>query len=185
MRAILLHLIAMMITFALGVGFVRVWPKSDVNCGPIVGENRAQAKADEPHLLFDHSSRFSPNGTFYINGPTPPELTDFLGIDVWEKEIDGRISRYVGILNQSRNVYSSQPAVFAAVTDRRLFLVTGHSQTGSEYRFEGDFFNNNGNIPTNDVGLRGTLIKFEHGLKVFEGLVTFHCEGNGCFWRRG
>ena len=188
MRAILLHLIAMMIMFALGVGFDRLFPTREMKTIATIELPRGPTPTfldRQTHLIFDYDPiKFNPNGTYRVSGPTPPELNGFHGFDVWQKQIDDRISRYVGILNQTRKVdssqprymgmlnesihYSSQPAAFAVVTERRLFFVTGRSENGHEYSFDGEFVDKEFNV------LRGTLVKFENGRKVFDRLLSFY-----------
>lgn len=191
MRAFLLHVVLMIITLAFGLGFKWLFSERRVDCNrrPI-GQSESVIEKVTPavsatwqrHLIFDYDqSRFNPNGVYHINGATPPEFPEFNGLDLWWGPIDGQLTGYVGVQTYSNNVYSSQPAVFAVVTEERLVLVTSGSTKGFDYRFDGEFLPSEiGSLDDKNASvLHGKLTKSQDGREVAERLVNFRVEHGG------
>jgi len=200
MRRLLVHFLLMIITFAIGLGADWLFSERQVDCNrpplenpvlvtPKVVESQPPAvlaspvATPTPVLIFDYDqSRFSPEGIYYINGEIPHGFEDFNGFDLSRGEIAGQPSNYIGVQTLANNVYSGHPAVFALVTERRLFFITSRSEEGFEYRFDGEFLRKNvqSNAGKGVSVLRGKLTKIKDGREVAERLLNFHLEHDGC-----
>ena len=117
--------------------------------------------------------KFDPSGIYRIVGPTPKILDDFSLLELW---------RPAGASIHSRG--KNQKAIFALVTQRRVFIVT---DTGIEgdfgYRFDGQFLYKNleAFAGKRKPVLRGILTKTKNGKAVAESLVSFWLEQHwGC-----
>lgn len=191
MKQLLIHLVLMAITFSLGLGFEWLIPKRkskpldkwDLVVPKVVEAHPEAVSATTPtsNLIFDYDPlRFIPDGTYFNNDPTPREFREFNGFDVVRIEIEGQLLRYVGIQTYSNNVYSGQPALFALVTDRRLFFATDLNQNGLKYLFDGEFIRDpDSNADTSASVLYGKLTKFEFGRKIAECELNFRLQRIG------
>jgi hypothetical protein len=197
MRQLFVHVVLMALTFSLGLGVDRLRPKAKVNDArpvervEIVMPKVVEAQPAPPvtvatpaaHLIFDYDpSSFTPDGIYFINGPTPIEFREFNAFDLsWSEFEDQASSGYVGLQTYSDNIYGGQPAIFALVTERRLFFATSRDANGIEYRFDGEFVADpKTHIDTNVTVLRGMLTKSRNGRKVAERLFNFRLEFLGC-----
>jgi hypothetical protein len=195
MRRLFVHVVLMVITFGLGLGVDWLIPKSKVNSPPaykseVVVPMAVEAQPAAPvslavplqHLIFDYDpTSFVPDGVYLVNGATPLEFREFNGFDLSWTEFEDHWSGYVGLRTYSDNVYGNQTAVFALVTERRLFFATSRDQNGIEYRFDGEFLlNPKPHADTNATVLRGMLTKSRNGRKIAERQFEFRLEFLGC-----
>jgi hypothetical protein len=192
MRRLLVHVVLMLITFGLGLGVDWLFPQSPVNqpqpqvVVPAVVEAQpatpVSLAAPAQHLIFDYDpSRFTPDGVYFINGPTPLEFREFNAFDLSWSEFEGQTSGYVGLQTYSDNIYGGQPAIFALVTERRLFFATSRDENGIEYRFDGEFVADpKSHIDTNVTVLSGMLTKSRNGRRIAERQFNFRLEFIGC-----
>jgi hypothetical protein len=185
MKALFVHLVLMAITFGLGLGFHWFIPKHNARSIQIVDAPKIvealATNTSTANLIFDYDpSRFIPDGTYFIQGPTPQEFREFKAFDLRRIEIEGQPIRYVGIQTYSNHVYSGQPVVFALVTERRILFVTSANQNGFRYMFMGEFIRDpDYNADTNVSVLHGELTKFEFGRKIAARELTFRLERTG------
>jgi hypothetical protein len=190
MRRLLVHVLLMTITFGFGLGFDWLIPKRKlINARPtekvdVVMPQVVEVPPVPPvspvtptrKLIFDYDpSKFTPDGVYFINGPTPHEFREFNAFDLSWGGIEGELSGYVGIQTFSNNEYGGQPAVFAVVTEQRLFFVTSRFDNGSEYRFDGEFLRKDieSNADKAMSVLRGKLTKTKDGRKIAERVLNF------------
>ena len=204
MKRRILYVIVMLMTFAFGAGVGRLLspvyedklPQAelDVVLPPLKAPEQelvatvtavAAAPTATPILIRDYDpKKFTPWGVLYIMGGKPKAFADF---DAIEMEFSGPGEDEHGYLGVStgtpESVYDSAQAIFALVTERRLFFVTSKTQkTGVEYRFDGQFLRadfdtvEGKNIPV----LRGTLTKSKDGRKIAEHTFNFRMEHLGC-----
>lgn len=198
MKRLLIHVLLMTITFGFGLGLDWLVPKRKVNNArpiekvdlvmpqvvavpPLSGV--APATTPKPMLIFDYDpSRFTPDGVYFINGPTPHEFREFNAFDLSWGGIKGELSGYVGMQTYSNNEYGGQPAVFALVTERRLFFVTSRFENGIEYRFDGEFLLRDieSNADKAISVLRGKLTKTKNDQKIAERVLDFRVRLIGC-----
>jgi hypothetical protein len=196
MRRAILWIVAILITFALGMGadslrhylFAKneqlTIVKAEVTT-PVV-ETPAPISETEPkaNLILDYNQeKFSRYGALYIMGPAPEGFRDFDCIELslgsgGHVDYSGYISVYSG-----RNLSDTAQANFALVTERYLYFTTAPSQyEGFQYRFEGEFLVKDfGPIEGKNKGaVRGTLTKSKNGRTLAEQTVTFRMDSFGC-----
>lgn len=194
MRSLLLHVLLMIITFAMGLGVDWLFLERRVECNrglavnpvlvtPKVVEAQSPAVLPTPVLIFDYDrSEFKPDGLYLFNDKTPQDFREFHGFDLWWADVNNQTPGYIGVQTFWDNVYTTHPAAFALVTKQRLFFLTSRSEAGFEYKFDGEFLRK-------DIGsyaiegttvLRGKLTKFKDGRKVAERMVSFRWEYHGC-----
>ncbi|HEX7330500.1 MAG TPA: hypothetical protein VF290_03320 [Pyrinomonadaceae bacterium] len=168
MKRVILRVVAMLLTFALGVTvtWLILWreveepdppckvelvsPEALVNriesiasITPItpVATVPAPAATPKPHFILDYDPEmFNPYGMYYIMGPKPKEFASF---DSFEVVLIGLADDpgYISVFTNSEKYNSdSTSAVFAFVTERRLAFATAPTVNSKvEYRFEGEF----------------------------------------------
>lgn len=168
MKRVILRVVAMLLTFALGVTVTWLILRREVNdtrsqckvevvspealvqriesiasIRPIapVATVPAPAPAPKPHFILDYDPEmFNPYGMYYIMGPKPKE---FAGFDSFEVVLIGLQDEpgYISVFTNSEKYNSdSTSAVFAFVTERRLVFATAPTDNSKvEYRFEGEF----------------------------------------------
>lgn len=101
----------------------------------------APAATPKPHFILDYDPEmFNPYGTYYIMGPRPKE---FAGFDSFEVVLIGLEDDpgYISVFTNNEKYNSDNTsAVFAFVTERRLVFATAPTVNSKvEYRFEGEF----------------------------------------------
>lgn len=192
MRRLFVHFVLMLFTFGLGLGVEWLFPQRRINnqhpevVVPAAVEAQPAAPvslaAPAQHLIFDYDhTRFTPDGVYLVNGSTPLEFSEFNGFDLSWSEFENRASGYVGLRTYSDNIYGNQTAIFALVTERRLFFATSRDANGIEYRFDGEFVEDpKSHVDTNVTVLRGQLTKSKNGRKVAERVFNFRLEWIGC-----
>ena len=208
MKRVILRVVAMLLTFALGVTFSWLILRREVNdtrppckvevVSPEALINRiesiasitpvatvpAPAPTPRPHFILDYDPEmFNPYGIYYIMGPKPKEFANF---DSFELVLIGLEDDpgYISVFANSDNYNSnSTSAVFAFVTERRLVFATAPTVNSKvEYRFEGEFLRTDFDAVAgkNKAVLRGTLTRSKNGRKLAESTVTFRMEHHGC-----
>lgn len=208
MKRVILRVVSMLLTFALGVAFNWFILRGEVNDTPPpckvevvspeaviqriesmasmapVATVPAPAATPKPHFILDYDPEmFNPYGMYYIMGPKPEE---FEGFDSFEVVLVGLENDpgYISVFTNSDKYNSdSTSAVFAFVTERRLVFATAPTVNSKvEYRFEGEFLRTDFDAVEgqNKAVLRGTLTRSKNGRKLAESTVTFRMEHHGC-----
>lgn len=168
MKRVILRVVALLLTFALGIAFnwlilpgevddaeprckvevvspealvQRIESIASITPLPPVSSVPAPAATPKPHFILDYDPEtFNPYGMYYIMGPKPKE---FAGFDSFEVVLIGLENEpgYISVFTNSEKYNSdSTSAVFAFVTERRLvFATTPTVNSKVEYRFEGEF----------------------------------------------
>jgi hypothetical protein len=104
MRSLLLHVLLMIITFAIGLGVDWLFLERRVECNRGLAVNpvlvtpkvvEAQSPAvfpsavAKPVLIFDyHRSEFKPDGLYLFNDKTLQDFTEFHGFDLWWADVN-------------------------------------------------------------------------------------------------
>jgi len=202
MRRVILWIVAISITFAIGTGFDSLLRYLSVKESPAVAQLEAAPfkidvpevektppvpePAPAPNLILDYDhEKFTPMGTLHIIGPAPKGFGDFdfIELDVPVGD-DVDYHGYIAVYSRSNQEhFETAPANFALVTERTLYFTTSPSEnSGFEYRFEGQFLLKNldsvGN--TNKAAVRGILTKSKDGRTIAEHTITFRLEFDGC-----
>jgi hypothetical protein len=95
--------------------------------------------------------------------------------------VDGQLLGSVAVGTMDNGEYDYQNAIFALVSERRVFLVTPAFEEGFEYRFDGEFLRPDlWSVNQNIAVLRGTLTKTRKGRKVAERVVSLRFEEDQC-----
>ena len=197
MRRVILGIVALLITFAIGTGadslrrylFAKEPPavaKFEV-VAPVV-ETPAPPPAVEtapaPNLILDYNKeKFDHYGALYIMGPAPEGFRHF---DCIALGISGTLqvesSEYITVYGGGGNGEWAE-ANFALVTERYLyFTTTPDHEEGFQYRFEGEFLVKDFSSieGKNKAAVRGTLTKSKNGRTIAEQTITFRVEYMGC-----
>lgn len=206
MKRVILRVVAMLLTFALGIAVYWLALRRPVNStpppackvevvspeavvqrlaavAPVVPVAPVPAATPLPHFILDYEPEtFNPYGMYYIMGPKPKEFANF---DSFELVLIGGANDpgYISVFTNGDYNSDSASAVFALATERRLLFTTGPTKiSGVEYRFEGEFLRTDFNavVGKNKAVLRGTLTRTKNGRKLAESTVTFRMEALGC-----
>ena len=200
MNRLLLRVLVLTITFICGFGVdflvSRRWVKRAAKVEsielvtPTVTEPKyvqvvqaATAPTPAPNLILDFDEKqFLPDGGYYIIGPVPTALQEFRSLELYSGFHDEPPMGYIGVDIYLDGRHQAGPAVFALVTERRLFFVTSSTTEGNEYRFDGEFLRKDvgSGADQNISVLRGKLTKTKKGRKLVERLVNFRFEYTGC-----
>ena len=200
MRRVILWIVTILITFAIGTGFDSLWRYRTTKESPVTAKLEAApleitvpevektppipAPAPAPNLILDYNrEKIDHYGALYIMGPAPEGFRDFeciaLGLSGIHAEED---SDYIIVYGDKSNGEWT-PANFALVTERYLYFTTepGKEQ-GFQYRFEGEFLVKDFRPVEgkNRAVVRGTLTKSKNGRTLAEQTVTFRMEYMGC-----
>lgn len=169
MKRVILRVVAMLLTFALGVTFSWLILREEVNDTPPpckvevvspealvqriesiasitpiapVATVPAPAATPKPHFILDYDPEmFNPYGMYELMDPKPKEFAKVEGINlgVFGSGISDEAYIAVTTRNEYEN-YFDAPATFALVTERRVIFATSDAPgSGVEYRFEGEF----------------------------------------------
>lgn len=201
MRRVILWIVAILITFAIGAGvdslrrylFTTEPPAAQkletepvAVAAPAVVTTSALEPAPKANLILDYNlEKFSRYGALYIMGPAPEGFRDFDCIRLalgtgGHVDYPGYISVDIG---SDEYPLDSAPANFALVTERTLYFTTepGKEQ-GFQYRFEGEFLVKDFNTVEgkNRGAVRGILTKSKNGRTLAEQTITFRVENMGC-----
>jgi len=200
MRRIILWIVALLITFAVGTGadslrrylFTNEAPAAKLEAAPFDVAVPVFAPAvpfpepapPAPNLILDYNQeKIDHYGALYIMGPAPEGFRDFeciaLGLSGARADED---FDYITVYGDTKTG-DWTPANFALVTERYLYFTTEPSkEQGFQYRFEGEFLVKNF-APLdgkNKAVVRGTLTKSRNGRTLAEQTVTFRMEYMGC-----
>ena len=187
MRSVLLCLLTPLLTFSLGVGFDRVissppMPVIPVSCPqvpPVFVPLSKKARIEMPippvpttTLILDNPTKIMGDMGFGIIGPKPRGFPyfDFIELTLSVEGLPDSVSVYE---STSDTIYQYD-ANFALITNRKLFFVTSQTDSGFEYRFDGEFVRTDFEKISNKnkVALRGTLTKTKDGQTVAESFVN-------------
>lgn len=205
MKRVILRVVAMLLTFALGVAvdwlILRravketpppckvevVSPEAVVqqiaSMAPVAPVAPLPAATPDPNFILDYDpDTFNPYGIYYIMGPKPKEFASFQSLELGlfgHSNEQGRIS-----IDTQGDYYSdSVSAVFGLITKDRLFFVTSETpELGVEYRFEGEFIRTDFHVVAgkNTAVLRGVLTRSKNGRTLVKRTVSFRYERLGC-----
>lgn len=197
MRRVILWIVAILITFALGMGadslrrylFTKKEPLAIVKAevtAPVV-ETPAPTSETEPkaNLILDYNlEKFNRNGALFIMGPAPEGFKDFDFIEM-SLGAGGHVDYpgYILVYTRTGEIPSDIWANFALVTERTLYFTTSASlEQGFQYRFEGEFLVRDFNSVAgkNKAAVRGMLTKSKNGRTLAEQTITFRVEYIGC-----
>ncbi len=197
MRRVILWIVTILITFAIGIGVDSLGRYLSTQESPAVAKLEAApleiavpevektppvpVPAPQPNLIFDYNwEKVDHYGALYIMGPKPASFTDF---DYVELALPGihESSGYITVYSSNYSQWGS--ADFALVTERYLYFTTApFSEKSFQYRFEGEFLVKDfASVEGKNKGaVRGTLTKTFNGRTVAEQTVTFSVEHMGC-----
>jgi len=200
MRRVILWIVAILITFGIGMGadslsrylFTNETPATNLKAAPLEAAAPVVAPtvpfpepaAPAPNLILDYDQeKIDHYGALYIMGPAPKGFRNFeciaLGLSGAHAHED---SDYIGVYgDQSTGDWT--PANFALVTERYLYFTTEPSKEhGFQYRFEGEFLVKDFTTVEgkHKAAVRGTLTKSKNGHTIAEQTVTFKMEYMGC-----
>ena len=206
MKRMILRVVVMLLTFALGVVVyglilqraankasappcVQVVPLETVKAtvapavpAAVVGPPVPVA-TPKPHFILDYDpDTFFPYGMYYLVDPKPNEFENLEGFELEQNGHDG--PAYIMVIKRyPDDSTGSTSAVFGLVTKRRLVFATEKSSdTGIEYRFEGEFLRTDFDAVTNTdkAVLRGVLTRSKDGRTLVERTVSFKFVYIGC-----
>jgi hypothetical protein len=199
MRRVILGIVAILITFAIGTGADSLRRYLFTNETPATAKLEAAplevAALDiekipplpdlppAPNLILDYNKeKFDHYGALYIMGSAPEGFRDF---DCIELGLSGthevESSEYITVYAGENGEWAE--ANFALVTERYLyFTTTPGNEEGFQYRFEGEFLVKDFSSieGKNKAAVRGTLTKSKNGRTIAERTVTFRVEYMGC-----
>jgi hypothetical protein len=199
MRRIILWIVPLLITFAIGTGADSLWrdisrKESRVSTKPGAAPVEVAAPVSAPtmpvlepaparQMILDYDmEKVNHYGALYIMGRVPKGFRDFeciaLGLSgFYQQESSNFITVYDGENGEF------EPATFALVTERHLYFTTApRSDEGFQYRFEGEFLVKDFEPlkEKNKPAVRGTLTKSRNGRPIARQTVTFRVERMGC-----
>lgn len=205
MKRVILWIVAVLITFAIGVVTDRIaqhfstgelpaavplqpvafnFPDPKPEFVPAVADASTAAATPKPILIRDYDpEKFFPWGVFHVMGPVPKEFAEVDSIEVGIYGHGDSDPGYIALHTNMHNEYESGAAVFAFVTTRRLFFVTEQlPDLEFEYRFDGEFLHTDFErfSEKNKAVLRGTLTKTKNGRTIAQCKVSFRFEHLGC-----
>jgi hypothetical protein len=192
MRRVILWIVALLITFAIGTGLhslrrflftTESTVAAKVEVASPVFITTASEPIRQPNLMLHYNQGSVDHyGALYIMDPAPEGFTDFAFIAL------GLSGMHVVESSDYITLYSNEfaewgHADFAFVTERYLYFTTGRIENHDfEYRFEGEFLVKDFDSVEgkNQAAVRGTLTKFKNGETVARQEVTFRVEYMGC-----
>ncbi len=193
MRRVILWIVAILITFAIGTGFDSFWRYLSTKESPVTAKLEVAAPvveklpplpepaAPQRNLIFDYNhEKVNHYGALYILGPAPQGFKDFDYIEFAAPGVH-EDSGYITVYSDKFSRWA--PADFALVTERYLYFTTeAMKDTGVQYRFEGEFLVKNFDaIEGKQTGaVRGKLTKTLNGKTLAEQTVIFRVEYMGC-----
>ena len=195
MRRVILWIVTILITFAVGTGFDSLWHYRSTKESPVTAKLEVATPvveklppipvpAPKPNLILDYNrEKIDHFGALYIMGPAPEGFRDFECIALGLSGVhDDEDSDYI-IVYGDKSTSEWIPANFALATERYLYFTTepGKEQ-GFQYRFEGEFLVKDFRPVEgkNRAVVRGTLTKSKNGRTLAEQTVTFRMEYMGC-----
>lgn len=178
MKQMILRVVVMLLTFALGVvvyGFilqraankasaplcvqaVSPAPLEPVKAtvapvGPAAGVGPPVPVATpKPHFILDYDpDTFYPHGMYYLMDPKPKDFESLDGFELGQNGYADEVPAYINVIKRYPDQSTGQTsAVFGLLTKRRLVFATEKSAyTRIEYRFEGEFLRTDFDAVTN------------------------------------
>ena len=138
----------------------------------------------KPHFILDYDpDTFYPYGMYYLMDPKPKDFENFEGFEMEQNGIADDVPAYILAIKRYPDGTGSTSAIFGLITKRRLVFATEKSSdTGVEYRFEGDFLRTDFDAVTNKdtAVLRGVLTRSKDGRTLVEHTVRFRFVYMGC-----
>jgi hypothetical protein len=207
MKRVILRVVVMLLTFALGIVVDWLIVRRAVNNNqppckveavspaplappvapvvPVATVAPLPAATPMPNFFLDYDPEtFNPYGMFYMMGPKPKEFANFQAIELALFGYPPADPGYISVFTRDADDNSdAASAVFALVTERRLVFATSQTrETGVEYRFEGEFLRTDFKTVAgkNKAVLRGVLTRSKNGRKLVERTVSFRMEHHGC-----
>jgi hypothetical protein len=197
MRRVILWIVAILITFALGTGAdslgrylfkkeppAAAKPEIEVAAPVVVTPTPAAETAPAPNLILDYNKeKLNHYGALYIMGPAPEGFRHFDSIDLalsGTHQVES--SESIIVYGGGKNGEWAE-ANFALVTERYLYFTTAPDhEEGFQYRFEGEFLVKDFSTieGKNKGAVRGTLTKSKNGRTIAEATITFRVEYMGC-----
>ena len=197
MKRMILRVVVMLLTFALGIGVEWLILRRAVNNTPLCKVEAASpaplvqpviaatpvaplpVATPTPHFIVDYDPEmFNAYGMYFIMGPKPKEFANFENFEAFFGD-----DAYINVITSHEdNNTDITSAVFALATERRLFFVTEPNHSGVEYRFDGEFLRTDfmSVAGKNKAVLRGVLTRSKNGRKLVERTVSFRMEYSGC-----
>ena len=168
MKRMILRVVVMLVTFAMGVAVYGLILQRAVNkasatpCVQAVSPAPLEpAKASvapvvpaaviappvpvatpKPHFIIDYDpDTFYPYGMYYLMDPKPKDFENLEGFEMEQNGYADEVPAYIMVIKRYPDESTgSTSAVFGLVTKRRLVFATEKSSdTRIEYRFEGEF----------------------------------------------
>jgi hypothetical protein len=136
-----------------------------------------------PIVILDYEpEKFAPTAGYSYSsiGATPAKFREIYSVSfVVDRPVGEKPSVELFIYTESGG---PQPAVFALITEKRLFFVTAPSSAGIEYRFDGQYLRPDlgSESAEGKVVLKGILTKSQNGQKLAEGVVKFQVIYDHC-----
>ena len=139
----------------------------------------------KPHFILDYDpDTFYPYGMYYLMDPKPKEFENLEGFEMEQNGYAADVPAYIMVIKRyPDDSTGSTTAVFGLVTKRRLVFATEKSSdTGIEYRFEGEFLRTDFDAVSdkNTAVLRGVLTRSKDGRALVERTVSFRFVYIGC-----
>jgi hypothetical protein len=106
----------------------------------------------KPHFILDYDpDTFYPYGMYYLMDPKPKDFENLDGFELGQNGYADDVPAYIMVIKRYPDESTgSTSAVFGLVTKRRLVFATAKSaDTGIEYRFEGEFLRTDFDFVTN------------------------------------
>lgn len=192
MRRAVLWIIVIMTTFMIGVGIDRavehfLTSQMPTPAEPVamvqtmVSATPAAPEKPRPTIILDFNrDQFWPWADFRVIGSLPKTFE----IDSIQVGING-LGTHPGFINvnSTQDSHQAASAVFALVTEHRLFFITERMPNSEfEYRFDGEFLRTDieRQMATYRTVLSGTLTKTKNGQTIAECKVSFRAERLGC-----
>lgn len=207
MKRVILRVVVMLVTFALGIGVYWLLIERGVNVIPSTASVEAVSPAPvappvapvvpvataqplpvatpKPHIILDYDPEmFNPYGVYYLMDPKPKEFAKVESISLGVFGSGHDDGGYIAVSTRNEyDTYFESSAVFALITPRRVIIATSETPgSGVEYRFEGEFLRTDFNAvaESNTPVLRGVLTRSKNGQTLAERTVSFRFEHLGC-----
>jgi hypothetical protein len=204
MKQMILRVVVMLLTFALGVavyGLIlqRAANKASaplcvqaVNPAPVAPVVPAAVVAPpvpvatpKPYFIQDYDpDTFYPYGMYYLMDPKPKGFENLDGFELGQNGYADEVPAYIAVIKRyPDNTTGSASGVFGLVTKRRLVFATEKTvDTRVEYRFEGEFLRTDFDAvtDTHTAVLRGVLTRSKDGRTLVEHTVRFRFVYMGC-----
>jgi len=196
MRRVILWIVALLITFAIGAGSdslrrylsAKQPPSAKVEAAhvEIAQSPPISPPSPKPNLILDYDrEKFVPYVALYIMGPAPQGFKDFdcIELDLYNGGPGTEPGNIYVSSGAGQNHTQIAIANFALVTERTLYFTTSPSEhEGFQYRFEGEFLVKDFDSVAgkNKAAVRGKLTRSKNGRTIAEHTITFQVYNIGC-----